>query len=597
MTPEVVQASSPKIANSNKNAYVERSFCSNSLEAVCVVKILSKISGCEVKTTKLDGEPKGLQQLLTAELTVTSQSPFDETKRVMTVYKGLYACLYQLCVLGNLQELGLLGSSPEELSRMEEWVDRCVMSSSSTSSGQELMQLVEQTLSNSSGGGTGSITYLIGSTATVADVCVSVFLYRHFMAENPNHHVVLQPWMDQLLLRHHHFLDSLQPLQRGEQQHQPQPSSPGLSSVDGYLALTPEECSANDILAALSHASIPYVAYTHTKCNTAEELVSNVPLPSSDHVHTKNLLFKDKKHGLFLVTTKANASSSASDITKSLSKLVQGKSNFRLASADTLKDTLGVEPGCVGPLCLYKDTSSAITFVLDETLVSNNYSYIHSHPLINTISCMLRPQDLLQFITQVTKHEPIVLSLLIDATSASSSIKERNGHGPINYSLVKHHDSDHDLQLYFGNRPTTIMNQSKFSRDRTKKYQYRSCRCGCDYRVLVIFDVAGLQDIESRETEIPDDHDHLSHTPHRRQMDKEVSALIIELLEQNQFTKKYGPKRIISDLQRRNISEERIPSRIQIQNKIHYYRKNISNFNKEISNFQDEADQDTTILN
>jgi hypothetical protein len=34
---------------------------------------------------------------------------------------------------------------------------------------------------------------------------------------------------------------------------------------------------------------------------------------------------------------------------------------------------------------------------------------------------MLRPQDLLQFITQVTKHEPIVLSLLIDATSALSS--------------------------------------------------------------------------------------------------------------------------------------------------------------------------------
>jgi prolyl-tRNA synthetase len=286
------------------------------------------------------------------------------------------------------------------------------------------MQLVEQTLSSSSSS-TGNIIYLIGSTATVADVCVSVFLYRQFMAENPNHHVVLQPWMDVLLLRHHHFLDILHPLQRqrGEQQHQPQtqPSSPGLPSVDGHLALTPEECSANAILAALSHASIPYVAYTHTKCNTAEELVSNVPLPSSDHVHTKNLLFKDKKHGLFLVTTKADAPSSASDITKSLSKLVQGKANFRLASADTLKETLGVEPGCVGPLSLYKDTSSAITFVLDETLVSNNCSYIHSHPLINTISCMLRPQDLLQFITQVTKHEPIVLSLLIDATSASFS--------------------------------------------------------------------------------------------------------------------------------------------------------------------------------
>jgi hypothetical protein len=575
---------------------MDRSFCSNSLEAVGVVKILSKISGCEVKTTKLDGEPKGLQQLLTAELTVTSQSPFDETKKVTTVYKGLYACLYQLCVLGNLQELGLLGSSPEDVPRMEEWVDRCVMSTSSTSSAQELMQLVEQTLSSSSSS-TGNIIYLIGSTATVADVCVSVFLYRQFMAENPNHHVVLQPWMDVLLLRHHHFLDILHPLQRqrGEQQHQPQtqPSSPGLPSVDGHLALTPEECSANAILAALSHASIPYVAYTHTKCNTAEELVSNVPLPSSDHVHTKNLLFKDKKHGLFLVTTKADAPSSASDITKSLSKLVQGKANFRLASADTLKETLGVEPGCVGPLSLYKDTSSAITFVLDETLVSNNCSYIHSHPLINTISCMLRPQDLLQFITQVTKHEPIVLSLLIDDEPGNL---RRNGRGPIQYSIVKHHDNDYELQLYLENRPNTIMNQSKFNRDRTKKYQYLSCRCGCDYRVSVIFDAAGLQKIESRETDIPDNHDHMSQeTPPPRRMDKEVGALIVELLEQNQFTKKYGPNMIISEMQRRNISEDRIPSKTQIQNKIsYYYRKNTSNFNKEKSTFQDEADQDTT---
>jgi hypothetical protein len=66
-------------------------------------------------------------------------------------------------------------------------------------------------------------------------------------------------------------------------------------------------------------------------------------------------------------------------------------------------------------------------------------------------------------------------------------------------------------------------------------------------------------------------------------------------LEQNQFTKKYGPNMIISEMQRRNISEDRIPSKTQIQNKIsYYYRKNTSNFNKEKSTFQDEADQDTT---
>jgi hypothetical protein len=118
---------------------------------------------------------------------------------------------------------------------------------------------------------------------------------------------------------------------------------------------------------------------------------------------------------------------------------------------------------------------------------------------------------------------------------------------------VKHHDNDYELQLYLGKRPNTTMNQSKFNRDRTKKYQYRSCRCGCAYRVLVIFDAAGPQNIESRETDIPDNHDYLSQeTPPPRRMDKEVSALIVELLEQNQFAKKYGPNMIISELQRRN---------------------------------------------
>jgi len=46
-------------------------------------------------------------------------------------------------------------------------------------------------------------------------------------------------------------------------------------------------------------------------------------------------------------------------------------------------------------------------------------------------------------------------------------------------------------------------------------------------------------------------------------MDKEVSQMIVELIEQNQFSKNFGPKQIMSDLRRRNIAEERIPSRIQ----------------------------------
>jgi len=71
-------------------------------------------------------------------------------------------------------------------------------------------------------------------------------------------------------------------------------------------------------------------------------------------------------------------------------------------------------------------------------------------------------------------------------------------------------------------------------------------------------------------------------------MDREVRGIIVQLLEQNQFTKNNGPKQIMSELCRRNISEILIPSRIQIQNMISYHRKSVFNFNNEIHPVQDK---------
>jgi hypothetical protein len=71
-------------------------------------------------------------------------------------------------------------------------------------------------------------------------------------------------------------------------------------------------------------------------------------------------------------------------------------------------------------------------------------------------------------------------------------------------------------------------------------------------------------------------------------MDHEVRGIIVQLLEQNQFTKNYSPKWIMSELCRRNISKILIPSRIQIQNMISYHRKSIFNFNNEIHPVQDK---------
>ena len=160
----------------------------------------------------------------------------------------------------------------------------------------------------------------------------------------------------------------------------------------------------------------------------------------------------------------------------------------------------------------------------------------------------------------------------------------------VDYVTFKCHYDDSALQLYLSDRPTTNFKQSKFSRDRTKKYEYRSCICGCDYRILIIMDVSHGRQSVTRETSIPSNHDAVSEAVScPRKIDKEVSNMIVQLMEQNRFSKNFGPKRIMSELRRCNIAEDRIPTREQIQNKLSYHRRTVFNFNNEINPLQDKA--------
>jgi hypothetical protein len=160
----------------------------------------------------------------------------------------------------------------------------------------------------------------------------------------------------------------------------------------------------------------------------------------------------------------------------------------------------------------------------------------------------------------------------------------------IKYVTCKSHTDETAMDKYLSEQPNTILKQSKYSRDRRKKYEYRCCTCGCDFQLLIVVETVNGNAFETRETPVPDNHDPLSEVVNRRhRMDKEVSLMMVELLEQNQFSKNFGPKRIMSELQRRNIAEERIPSQIQIQNKLSYYRRTVFSFNNEITPLQDKV--------
>jgi prolyl-tRNA synthetase len=165
--------------------------------------------------------------------------------------------------------------------------------------------------------------------------------------------------------------------------------------------------STNPIVQKLDALAIQHVTYPHTLSMTADELVANVPLPSDNtESHTKNLFFKDKKHGLFLITTCTDAELD----TKELGKLLKldGKVNLRLADEELLLEKLACKKGCVGPLSLMNNADKDVTLVLDEKLMSMNK--IHSHPMRNDASTALAPVDLLNFLKEVGVSSPTMLS-------------------------------------------------------------------------------------------------------------------------------------------------------------------------------------------
>lgn len=178
-----------------------------------------------------------------------------------------------------------------------------------------------------------------------------------------------------------------------------------ITSKAESLSVSDDSFNDNPAIAKLNSMSIPHYTYSHKLSMTAEELVENVPVPENE-VHTKNLLFKDKKHGFFLVTCKTDAEINTKALGKDLK--LEGKTNLRFADEKALWESLQVKPGCVGPMSIMNDTENKITLVLDENLISA--AKIHSHPFQNDVSTALLPQDLLKFVEEGCGHTPVMLS-------------------------------------------------------------------------------------------------------------------------------------------------------------------------------------------
>ncbi len=122
---------------------------------------------------------------------------------------------------------------------------------------------------------------------------------------------------------------------------------------------------------------------------------------------TKNLLLKDKKDKLFLLSVFEDRLIEL----KTLHKRIGASGQLSFASAELMINLLGVMPGALTPLAIINDQNNRVTVMIDASLMEAEQ--VNFHPLVNTESTGLHPQELVKFI-QSCGHEPVLIDFDID---------------------------------------------------------------------------------------------------------------------------------------------------------------------------------------
>ena len=140
--------------------------------------------------------------------------------------------------------------------------------------------------------------------------------------------------------------------------------------------------------------------YAHPEAFTVEEQAAHVSgLPG---VLTRNLLMKDKKHGIFFIV--AHESRNTRD-TKTLGKLIglEGKTNLRLIDdADKLMELLGVTKGSLSYLAAMNDAGSQCTLCMDKALFEADF--VNAHPLRCDRTTSVAPAGIRAFLKHLGKE-------------------------------------------------------------------------------------------------------------------------------------------------------------------------------------------------
>lgn len=123
--------------------------------------------------------------------------------------------------------------------------------------------------------------------------------------------------------------------------------------------------------------------------------------------HCKNLFLKDKKGVLWLVVCLEDRRIDM----KALSGLI-GAARLSFGRPELLAERLGIEPGSVTPFAVMNDVAEngdeAVRVILDAEMMQA--ALVNYHPLINTATAAMTPDDLVRFL-EACDHAPAIIDL------------------------------------------------------------------------------------------------------------------------------------------------------------------------------------------
>jgi Ala-tRNA(Pro) deacylase len=158
--------------------------------------------------------------------------------------------------------------------------------------------------------------------------------------------------------------------------------------------------SQEELLAELARLGIESQTVQHPPVFTVDE--ARTWRGDISGGHTKNLFLTDRKGRLFLAVTLEDVKVDL----KALAITLGVSGRFSFASADLLRQHLGVEPGSVTPFALINDRQQTVTALFDETML--DLSLLNFHPLANTATTGISSADLLKF-AEAQGHTPLRL--------------------------------------------------------------------------------------------------------------------------------------------------------------------------------------------